>query len=196
VGLRLPSARRAGTTATVRLHVRSLAQLFNELDPSPFWDRDLDPAAAQFIEDEFREELSAHTWHLDVHALEEAELATDLQAAVEHYYVRLAGSSRLRLRENLRVTQIALLGGTAIFLACMTLRQLLSGISASRFINEGLIVLAWLALWRPTEALVYGWVPLYRQRRLYQRLAGIRVTVRSEAPIRASAEPAPHARNT
>jgi len=196
VGLRLPTARRAGTTATVRLHVRSLAQLFNELDPSPFWDRDLDPAAAQFIEDEFREELSAHTWHLDVHALEEAELATDLQAAVEHYYVRLAGSARLRLRENLRVTQIALLGGTAIFLACMTLRQLLSGISASRFINEGLIVLAWLALWRPTEALVYGWVPLYRQRRLYQRLAGIRVTVRSEAPIRASAEPAPHARNT
>ena len=186
-------ARHGSATATVRVHVRSLAQLFNSLDPSPFWDRDLDPTAAQFIEDEFREKLSAHTWHLDVHVLDGAELATDLQAAVEHYYVRLAGSARLRLRENLRVTQIALLGGTAIFLACMTLRQLLSGISASRFINEGLIVLAWLALWRPTEALVYGWVPLYRQRRLYQRLAAIRVTVRSDRLPRAVAEPSTEA---
>lgn len=57
------------------------------------------------------------------------------------------------------------------------------------FLNEGLIVLAWLTLWRPTEALVYGWVPLYRKRRLYQRLAGIRATVRSEALPRAVVEP-------
>jgi hypothetical protein len=196
VAFRRHTMRRAGTIATVRVHVRSLAQMFNELDPSPFWDRDLDAAAAQFIEDEFREKLSAHTWHLDVHVLDGAELATDLQAAVEHYYERLAGSARLKLRENLRVAQFALLGGIAIFLACMTIRQLLSGMSASRFINEGLVVLAWLALWRPTEALVYGWVPLYRQRRLYQRLAGIRVTVRSEASTRASAEPSPPTRNT
>jgi hypothetical protein len=89
--------------------------------------------------------------------------------------------ARLKLRENLRVARFALLGGIAIFLACMTVRQLLSGLSGSRFINEGRIVLAWLALRRPTEALVYGWVPLFRQRRLYQRLAGIRVTARSEA---------------
>jgi len=170
--------------------------MFNELDPSPFWDRDLDPAAAQFIEDEFREKLSAHTWHLDVHVLDGSELVTDLQAAVEHYYERLAGSARLKLRENLRVAQFALLGGIAIFLACMTLRQLLAGTSVSRFVSEGLIVLAWLALWRPTEALVYGWVPLYRQRRLYQRLAGIRVTMRSEASKRVSAEPPPPTRST
>jgi hypothetical protein len=188
-------ARRGSATATVRVHVRSLAQLFNSLDPSPFWDRDLDPTAAQFIEDEFREKLSAHTWHLDVHTLEEAAPAADVQAAVEHYYERLAASARLKLHENLRVAELALLGGVAIFLACMTARQLLSGLlqGVPRYLNEGLIILAWLALWRPTEALVYGWVPLYRKRRLYQRLAGIRVTVRSEALPRAVAEPSTEA---
>jgi hypothetical protein len=155
--------------------------MFNALDPSPFWDRDLDPAAAEFIEDEFRERLSARTWHLDVNVRDGAELATDLQAAVQHYYQRLAGSVRLKLRENLRVAEIALLGGIVIFLVCFTVRQLLSNIDSLRFLNEGLIVLAWLALWRPAESMLYGWVPLYRERRLYQRLAGIRVTVRSEA---------------
>jgi hypothetical protein len=157
--------------------------MFNSLDPSPFWDRDLDPTAAQFIEDEFREKLSARTWHLHVHTMEETGLAADLPAAIEHYYERLADSARLRLHENLRVAELALLGGVAIFIACMTARQVLSDLleGVPRFLNEGLIILAWLALWRPTEALVYGWMPLYRKRRLYQRLAGIRVTVRNDA---------------
>jgi len=188
-------ARHGSATATVRVHVRSLAQLFNSLDPSPFWDRDLDPTAAQFIEDEFREKLSAHTWHLDVHTPEEAAAAADVQTAVEHYYERLAASARLKLRENLRLAELALLGGVAIFLACMTVRQLLSGLvhGVPPFLNEGLIILAWLALWRPTESLVYGWVPLYRKRRLYQRLAAIRVTVRSDRLPRAVAEPSTEA---
>jgi len=164
--------------------VRNLAQMFNSFDPSPFWDRDLDRTAAEFIEDEFREKLSAQTWHLQVHALEGAELASDLQAAVEHYYERLAASTRLKLRENLQGGELALLAGITIFLLCMTARQVLSGVfhGVPRILDEGLIILAWLALWRPTEALAYEWVPLYRRRRLYERLARIRVTVRSEAP--------------
>lgn len=181
--LRRLGARRGSTAATVNVHVHSLEQMFNSFDPSPFWDRDLDPTAAQFIEDEFREKSSAHTWHLHVHTQGAAGLESDLQAAVKHYYERLAGSARLKLRENLRIAELALLGGVAIFLACMMGRQVLSDLfdGGPRFINEGLIILAWLALWRPTEALVYGWVPLYRKRRLYQRLAEIRVTVRRTA---------------
>jgi hypothetical protein len=77
-----------------------------------------------------------------------------------------------------------LLAGIGIFLVCMMLRQLLRGMFASlpRMLDEGLIILAWIALWRPAEALVYEWIPLYRTQRLYQRLAGIRVTVRTDAP--------------
>ena len=64
----------------------------------------------------------------------------------------------------------------------------------SRVLDEGLIVLAWLALWRPAEALLYEWVPLYRKRRLYERLGGIRVSIRAhspEPPSSAAAKPVP-----
>jgi hypothetical protein len=30
------------SVAPVRIHILELAQLYNSLDPSPFWDRDLD----------------------------------------------------------------------------------------------------------------------------------------------------------
>ena len=52
-------ARRPGGSAAVNLHVRDLAQLFSSFDPSPFWDRDLDRDAANFIEEEFSDLVPA-----------------------------------------------------------------------------------------------------------------------------------------
>jgi hypothetical protein len=158
--------------------------MFNSLDPSPFWDRDLDRTAAQFIEEEFSEKMSAGVWHLHVHAQEGTTSAADLQAAVENYYGRLASSERRSLREHFWMAQLVLAGGVLIFLISMGARA----IAYSAFgkmplgLDEGLIILAWLALWRPAEALLYEWVPLYRKRRLFERLAGIRVSVRSNMP--------------
>jgi hypothetical protein len=54
----------------------------------------------------------------------------------------------------------------------------------------GLVILAWLALWRPAEALLYGWVPYYRKRRRYKRLARIHVAVRLGSSKRLAIPPA------
>jgi hypothetical protein len=172
--------RHRGGTATVSLRVRNVAQLFNSFDPSPFWDRDLDREAAEFIEDEFSDRQSADHWHLNVHTQDGGASRQDLQAAIEHYYTRLAGSARRDLAEHLKIGQLALLGGIAIFLACMGARDLLqrSFTELPKMLDEGLIILAWIAMWRPVEVLAYEWLPLLHKRRLYERLAGIRVTVR------------------
>jgi len=166
----------------VNIHVRDLAQMFNSLDPSPFWDRDLDRTAAEFIEEEFSEKRSAAVWYLHVHAQEGAASGKDLQEAVQNYYERLANSSRRALQDHLWMGELALAFGAAIFLACMGARGLLRSAFAalSPMLDEGLIILAWLALWRPAEVLLYEWVPLYRKRRLYERLAAIRVSVRPD----------------
>jgi hypothetical protein len=75
--------------------------LFSSLDPSPFWDRDLDRIEAEFIEDEFRDKQFANVWHLHVHVVGGDTSPTDLQTAVENYYGRLANSSRIALHEHL-----------------------------------------------------------------------------------------------
>ena len=192
------SAAHPVSAATVSVRVRNLAQLFNSLDASPFWDRDLDVQAAAFIEDEFRENAAAAAWHLHVHASEGGDLAADLQPALEHYYTRMANSTEVRLREQLRLGRLALLGGVGIFLIAMSARTILTRVAShglSPLLDEGLIILAWLALWRPIETLVYGWVPLYRERRLYLRLAAIQVTVRMEQPHAEPVDVAPHRRD-
>ena len=197
VGRHRPAAHPV-SAATVSIRVRNLAQLFNSLDASPFWDRDLDVHAATFIEDEFRENAAAAVWHLHVHASEGGDLAADLQPALEHYYTRMANSTQIRLREQLRLGRLALLGGIGIFLIAMSARTILTSVAShglSPLLDEGLIILAWLALWRPIETLVYGWVPLYRERRLYLRLAAIQVTVRMEQPHVEPVDVAAHRRD-
>ncbi len=163
------------------VHVHNLAQMFNSLDPSPFWDRDLDREAAEFIEEEFSDKRGARHWRLIVHASEGADLTADLHSAVGRYYQRMAGSTRRLLREQMKLGQLSLLGGSVIFLLSMSARRIFSTLlphGTSRLLDEGLIILAWLALWRPAESLVYGWVPLWRKWKLYQRLAAMHVSVR------------------
>lgn len=167
--------------------------MFNSLDPSPFWDRDLDRTAAQFIEEEFSEKLSAETWNLYVHAHEGGTSPADLQAALENYYGRMASSAHRALREHFRSGHWTLFGGAGIFLASMGLRTMLGRLLGTlpQLLDEGLIILAWLALWRPAEMLIYGWVPLRRKQRLYERLAGIRVFVRPDMLVPAALTPGP-----
>jgi hypothetical protein len=176
---------RAVRSTSVSVHVRDLSQMFNSLDPSPFWDRDLDRSAASFIEDEFSDKRSAEVWHLHVSTHGGAELAGDLQAAVENYYSRLAASARRELAELRRMGHIALAFGLAFLLLSMSARELLLRFveALPRALDEGLIILAWVGLWRPAEMLAYEWIPLMRKRRLYERLAGVRVAVRSNMSV-------------
>src|SRR6185295_13965175 len=94
-------SKHGSTTATVSIHIRAPEQLFNSLDPSPFWDRDLDRNAAGFIEEEFSDKRSADRWHLNVHVQDGRALGGDLQTAIENYYGRLASTARRELREHL-----------------------------------------------------------------------------------------------
>jgi hypothetical protein len=177
----------AGGVAAVNIYVRDLSQMFNSLDPSPFWDRDLDREAAEFIEEEFSERLAAQGWNLYVHAHGGGTSPKDLQTALANYYGRMAGSARRVIREHVRSSEWTLVAGTGVFLLSMGLRSMLEGLLGTlpQILDEGLIILAWLALWRPAEMLLYGWVPLRRKQQLYERLAGIRVFVRPDGQARA-----------
>jgi hypothetical protein len=43
--------------------------------------------------------------------------------------------------------------------------------TVSRFFEEGLIILGWVANWRPIQTFLYDWWPVARRRDLYRRLA-------------------------
>ena len=168
--------------SVVSVRVRRLGQLFNSFDPSPFWDRDLDQHAAEFIEGEFLDRPRDRPWALNVTTLDaEGFVEHDVQEAVKRYYARSADSTRRRTRERYRIGQWSLALGIAVFAICMLAREIIGDLysgPAPMALDEGLIVLAWIALWLPTEQFVCDIQPLIRERRLFERLAHLRVRVR------------------
>ncbi len=48
----------------------------------------------------------------------------------------------------------------------------------ARMLEESLIIVGWVANWRPLEIYLYDWVPIRRRINLYRRITAAPVTVR------------------
>lgn len=168
--------------STVHVRVRRADQLFNSFDPSPFWDRDLDRAAARYIEEEFGDRPRDSQWILEIVTDDDQHYrAADIQQALKVYYQRLAESTRRQQRLRLRSGQLAMLIGVCVFALSTLGRDLLSRQFSGglpRLLDDGLIIMAWIALWLPLEQLISDLLPMIRDRRFQVRLSQVRVHLR------------------
>ncbi|WP_127089901.1 hypothetical protein [Aquabacter cavernae] len=173
-------------SAKIEIRVERIAQLLNMLDPYPFQERDLDPQAEAFIV-EWAGDLPAKQPLAIVLHLPAEEAGTDAARAfgqtLNHFFRARAEEKSRELKELFRMGRIALAIGLAVLAACILLSELISGRLGDRpfahFVSESLIILGWVANWRPIEIFLYDWWPLVRDRRLYRRLAQARVEIRA-----------------
>jgi hypothetical protein len=47
-------------------------------------------------------------------------------------------------------------------------------------LEESLIIVGWVANWRPIEIYLYDWLPIRRRIKLFRRIAAAPVTVRAD----------------
>lgn len=169
--------------SSIELQVTSLDQLFNSLDPFPFRERDLDKSAEEYIVGWARELPSSAAIDIVIH-LPAAETKywheREVEDAFHHYFDYRAEVVGRDLHELFRVGRRSLAIGLAVLLVSVGLSELSlrtfghEGLVA--IVNEGLIVLGWVANWRPLEIFLYHWWPIAGQRRLYRRLAAASVS--------------------
>lgn len=168
----------------IDVHVAELTQIFNSLDPSPFHDKDLDDDADEFIvgwAKEFpRQKPLALRVHLDKPAVT-PEMAGNLREAVHAFYARRSQLASQRLRDLFRIGRTALAIGIAFLAACLFAGDRVakawpaSGVAG--IVRESLLIGGWVAMWRPLEIFLYEWVPILRDRRLFERLRAMPVRI-------------------
>lgn len=168
----------------IEVRIRELAQLFNSLDPSPFHERDLDDDAEAYIVGWARELPADVPLRLVVHLPREEALKAEergLATSLANYFGERAEMHDRDLRELFRNGRRYLSIGLPILLACLAASQLVrAGLGTGpleRALEESLIILGWVANWKPIETFLYDWWPLQRRRDLYRRLekAGVEV---------------------
>ena len=77
---------------------------------------------------------------------------------------------------------IAALVGVVFVAAVLAMVQVITRIESLKYTHaavESLTIIAWVALWRPAELLLYEHWPVRRQRQLARRLAQARITLRA-----------------
>jgi len=169
--------------AKIEISLNRLSQLFNSLDPSPFHERDLDQDAEDYIVGSV-EEISHHrplrlVIHLPADQVPEPG-ALSLADAVHNFFARREAHERRRLRLLFREGRIALAIGLTFLFCCVATRELIFSLehnAASDIFGEGLLIIGWVAMWRPLEIFLYEWVPVRRRSQILGTLATIPVTV-------------------
>jgi hypothetical protein len=173
----------------IELRLRRLEQLFDSFDPAPFHEKDLDGDAEEFIVSWAREYPVGTPLVFRLH-LPEDQRQPDAErvvtGAVHNYFAYRADLARLELRRTLQLGRTAMLVGIAFLAVCMAARELVRGAGDGDWLHvvqEGLLIIGWVAMWRPIELLLYDWWPLRRMRRTYSNLAKMKVEVAyGEAP--------------
>lgn len=168
----------------IEIRVSELSQLFNDIDPSPFRKRDLDPRAEQFIVEWSADFPARAPLALVVHLERTAGATGDariLREAIAEYFGQRAIAMRRDLRELFRRGRISL----AIALAFLTTSIVIGDAIATYFrespvaevIREGFLIGGWVAMWRPIEVFLYDWWPIRAEARRFDRLSKMPVRI-------------------
>jgi hypothetical protein len=168
----------------IALQVEKVGQLFDTLDPMPFREKDLDRAAEDYIVSWARELPRNVPIRILIHmpaAEASGPHAQMLEQAVGRYFSYRADTLTKDLKELFRVGRYSLCVGLVVLAACVTSGRMIvrapwSGAFGALF-QEGLIILGWVANWRPIEIFLYDWWPVVRHRNLLRRLAGAEIVI-------------------
>ena len=125
--------------------------------------------------------------------VDEPELPAQAEAvgdATHGFFRQRSLSASRRLSQLFRVGRTSLVIGVAflalaVILAGLVSRTLGEGAFAA-LIRESMVIGGWVAMWRPLEIFLYDWWPILAERKLYDRLSVMPVSVsfRAATPTR------------
>ncbi|MEZ5998542.1 MAG: hypothetical protein R3B98_07610 [Hyphomonas sp.] len=178
-----------GSPATpfqMEVRLKSVKDMFNSLDPSPLIERDLDTRVEEFITAWAEEAPQDAPLHLVLHLPPGSVLMPEdetLQDAVQTYFRMSEARTRRKMKKLLAEGRRSALIGIVFLVACTTVSQLVRTIASGTIaetIGEGLLIIGWVANWRPVSILLYEWRPIRKELGTLSRLSHLTVQIQTE----------------
>lgn len=162
--------------AIISVRVKSIHQLFDLRDPSPFNERDLDLGFVQFIRSSAEDLPTSLPLQIQISIEDQSGEVLppkSVAKAIQTYFALEALQKRRELKRHARKAPIYLLIGAAVLLFSITLARTLESResnTALSILKEGLVIFGWVSLWKPMEFLLFDWNPIYDSMKLNRRL--------------------------
>jgi hypothetical protein len=170
----------------IEMRLRTVMQIFNSLDPSPFHEKDLDPDAEAYITEIVQDFPLAQPMKIIIHLPcreTECEEAATLEMAIRNHYNYLEASAARELRLKFRQGRVSLAIGIAFLLVMGVISTVISPYTHSGFaawVAGGLLIVSWVAMWEPINIFLYLWWPIRRKRRIYEKISRMKVEVQHD----------------
>ena len=168
----------------IEVRIREVRQLFDALDPSPFREKDLDPKAEEYIVESLKELPSREACMLLIHLDQPTGLPDESAAigdAVRVHFASRAQVFQRKLHRLMRRGVISLAIGIGFLIAIFGIVEMVGKLlgegAVALLSREGLIIVGWVAMWRPLEIFLYDWWPIVGEKRIRERLSRIEVRV-------------------
>lgn len=164
----------------LEVRVESMEQLFDNRDPAPFRNRDLDPALVEYLLDGARDLRTVNPLRVEIWL--GASPSDDVPHAIRAYFQHEIDSTNRRRREQVRTGLIGLAIAISAVIVLIAVAQVvdryLTGLVGTA-LREALVISGWVLMWRPLDVLVYDRIAWIRNRRLLESIRDARVVVKT-----------------
>jgi len=171
----------------IEMRLRTVMQIFNSLDPAPFHEKDLDPDAEAYITEIVQDFPLAQPMKIVIHLPcreAECEEAGTLEMAIRNHYNYLEASAAREMRLKFRQGRVSLAIGLSFLFVMAGAFHVIQSYNLfqgpTSFLTQGLLIVSWVAMWEPITIFLYGWWPIRRKQRIYEKIRGMKVEVRHD----------------
>jgi len=161
----------------IEIKIKKISQLFNSFDPSPFLEKDLDDDAFEYIVSSVSERSLKTKQKIVIHMpkdqkrkVSEVEIRRAIHNFFEYKKILSERSIKLKLKEG----QLSFVVGITFLVVCLLTGEYIRGLADNTFtfiVFEGLLIGGWVAMWKPISDILYEWWPLWKEKRIYQKIS-------------------------
>ncbi|MDD4483262.1 MAG: hypothetical protein PHD55_02695 [Methanoregula sp.] len=167
----------------IEIKLSSIPQLFNSFDPAPFYEKEIDTAAEQYIVDTVKD-FPKKTQFTIVIYLPSAKCNCDeakkiIPAIHTHFAYRALATDR-KFREKFRLGRWSMLVGLSFLAIALITRQLVSGLEnhiAAQLLSDSLLIIGWAAMWEPITVILYELWPIIQAKKIYEKISRMDIEI-------------------
>lgn len=167
------------------MNVANPGDLFHAFDPSPMVGRDLDDEVEQYILESALEAPQAK-YQLVIHAPQDKIGLPDTKQipdAIRQYFLYKLDIYEKHLQLKMHDGRRSLFAGLLFLAICWGLGMVatkLIPMPYGDFFREGLLIIGWVANWRPMEFFLYDRQTMIRRRTVLKALSEMAVSIQSD----------------
>jgi hypothetical protein len=168
----------------IEVTLSSVLQLFNTFDPAPFHEKELNTAAESYIVDIVRDFPSTTEFRIVVYlpdTLTGTKEAQEIPAAIRNHFRYRALMQDHTFRDRWRYGRFTILVGLSFLAIAIIVSQAVANhfpaSPVAQLAATALEVAGWVAMWEPVTVHLYQLWPIIKQKRTYEKIAGMEIDV-------------------